>query len=76
LSSKDDLMEVSKDTYVMFQAEHVSNVYMLQNSEVTVGELQLASALKAVVVEQSDTTMDSSSDVQLYPEGRLGLGAQ
>ena len=29
-----------------------------------------------VVVKQSETTMDSSSEVQLYPEGRLGLGAQ
>jgi len=27
-------------------------------------------------VEQSETTIDSSSDVQLYPEERLGLGAQ
>ena len=38
--------------------------------------MQLSSASKAVVVEQSETTMDSSLDVQLYPEGRLGLGAQ
>ena len=29
-----------------------------------------------MVVEQLETTMDSRSDVQLYPEGRLGLGAQ
>ena len=29
-----------------------------------------------VVVEQSETMIDSSSDVQLYPERRLGLGAQ
>jgi len=49
---------------------------MLRNSEVTVGGLQLSSASKATVVEQSETTMDSSSDVQLYPEGRLGLNAQ
>ena len=61
-------MEVSKEAHVIFQAERVSNVYMLRNSEVTVGELQLSSALKAVVVEQSETTMDSSSDVQLYPK--------
>ena len=27
-------------------------------------------------MKQSETTMDSSSDVQLYPEGRLGLGMQ
>jgi len=51
-------------------------VNMLQNSKVTVGGLQLSSASEAVVVEQSETTMDSSSDVQLYPEGRLGLGVQ
>ena len=49
---------------------------MLWNSEVTVGGLQLSSASKAVLVEQSETTMDSSSDVQLYPEDRLGLDAQ
>ena len=47
---------------------------MLQNSEVTVGGLQLSSALKSGD-EQSKTTMDSSSDVQLYPEDSLGLGA-
>ena len=27
-------------------------------------------------MEQLETTMDSSSDVQLYSEGRLGLGMQ
>ena len=27
-------------------------------------------------MEQSETTMDSSLDVQLYPEERLGLGVQ
>ena len=69
-------MEVFKEAHVMFQAERANNVYMLRNSEITVGELQLSSALKAVVVEQSETTMDSSSDVQLYHKGRLGLGAQ
>ena len=41
---------------------------MLQNSEITVGGLQLFSALEAVVAEQSETTMDSSLDIQLYPE--------
>jgi len=61
---------------VIFQAERVGNVYMLRNSVVTVGELQISSASKAMIVEQSETTMDSTSDVQLYPEGRLGLGAQ
>ena len=38
-SSKGDLMEVFKEAHVMFQAEHVGNVYMLQNSKVT--KLQL-----------------------------------
>jgi len=57
----------------MFQAERVDNVYMLRNSEVTVGGLQLSSTSKAVVVELLETTMDSSFDVQLYPKGRLGL---
>ena len=75
-TSKGDLMEVFKETHVMFQVERVDNVYMLQNSKVTVGGLQLLSASKAVVVKQSETAMDSNSDVQLYPEGRLGLGAQ
>ena len=60
----------------MFQVERVSNMYMLRNLEVTVGGLQLSSALKAVVVEQLEITMDLSSDVQLYPKGKLGLGAQ
>jgi len=63
-------MEVFKEAHVMFQAECVGKVYMLWNLEVTIGGLQLSSALKAVVVEQSETTMGSSSDVQLYPEGR------
>ena len=75
-SSKGDLMEVFKEALVMFQAESVSNVYMLRNSEVTISGLQLFSASKVVVVEQSATMMDSSSDVQFYSEGRLGLGAQ
>ena len=38
-SSKGDLMEVFKEAHVMFQAERIGNVYMLRNSEVTVGEL-------------------------------------
>ena len=49
---------------------------MLQNSKVTVGELQLSSASEAAVVEQSETTMVLSLDVQLYPKERLRLGAQ
>ena len=49
---------------------------MLQNLDVTVGGLQLSSASKAMIVEQLETTMDSSLDVQLYPERRLGQGAQ
>ena len=45
-SSKGDLMEVFKETHVKFQAERVGNVHILQNSEVTVGGLQLSSASK------------------------------
>ena len=56
-------MEVFKEAHVMFQAECVGNVYMLRNSDVTVGGLQLSSVSVAVVVEQSETTMDSRSDV-------------
>jgi len=69
-------MEVSKEAYVMFQAERVGNVYILRNSKVTVSRLLLSSASKVMIVKQSETTMDSSSDIQLYPEERLGLGAQ
>jgi len=49
---------------------------MLRNSEDTVGGLQLSSASKVTVVEKSETTMVLSSDIQLYSEERLGLGAQ
>ena len=59
-------MKIFKEAHVMFQTERVGNVYMLQNSEVIVSGLQLFSASKAVVVKQSETMMDSSSDVQLY----------
>ena len=75
-SLKGDLIEVSKETYVMFQVERVGNVYIMRNSKVTVGRLQLSSVSEAVVVDQSETTMASISDVQLYPEERLRLGAQ
>jgi len=61
---------------VRFQAKRVGNVYILRKSEVTVGGLQLSLASKATIVEQLKTTMISSSDVQLYPEERMGLGAQ
>ena len=69
-------MEVFKEAHVMFQAERVGNVYMLRNSEVIAGGLQLSSASKVVFAEQSETTMVSSSDVQLYPKERLGIGAR
>jgi len=69
-------MKVFKDAHVKFQAERVSNVYMLGNSEVTVGGLQLSSASRVKVVEQSETMIVSSSDVQFYPKGRLRLGVQ
>jgi len=68
-------MEVSEDAQVKFQAERVSNVYMLRNSEVIVGGLQLSSASILEIVEQSETTVVSSWDVQFYPEGGLGLGS-
>jgi len=38
-SSKGNLIEVSKKADVMFQAEHVGNVYILRNSEITVNGL-------------------------------------
>jgi len=46
-------VKVSKEAYVKFQAERVGNVYMLRNSNVTAGGLQLSSASKVTVVEQS-----------------------
>ena len=61
-------MKVSKGAHVKFQAERVGNVYILQNSEVTVGGLQLSSASRAEIMEQLDITMISSSDVQFYPK--------
>ena len=45
-------MKVFKDTHVKFQAEHVGDVYILRNSEVTVGKLQLSSALRSEIVKQ------------------------
>jgi len=66
LSSEGDPMKVSKEAHMKFQAEHIDDVYMLRNSDVTVGELQLSSASRSVVVEQSETMMVSSSDVQFY----------
>jgi len=66
-------MEVSKEAHVKFQAKRVGNVYMLQNLKVIVGGLQLSSALEAVVVKQSETTIVLRSDIQLYHEERLGL---
>ena len=68
--SSKGVMKVSKKAHVMFQAERVGNVYMLQNSKVTVDGLQLSSASKVTVVEQLETTMISSSDVKLYPKER------
>ena len=43
-SSKGNLMKVFKEPHVMFQTERVGNVYMMKNSEVTIGGLQLSSA--------------------------------
>jgi len=69
-------MEVFKDAHEKFQADCVRDVYMLQNSEVTVGRLQLSSVSKMKVVKQSETTTILNFDVQLYPKGRLGLDVQ
>ena len=54
-----------------FQAERVGNVYMLRHLKVTVGVLQLSSASRSEVVEQSETTMVSSSDVHFYPQKKI-----
>jgi len=61
-------MEVLKEAHVKFQADRVDNVCMLRNLEVTVSGLQLSSVSKVTVVEQSETTIVSSSDIQLYPK--------
>ena len=59
-------MEVFKEANVKFQAERVGNVYMLRNSKITIGGLQLSSTSKSAIVKQSETTIVSRSDVQLY----------
>ena len=66
-------MKVFKDVHMKFQAECVSDIYMLRNLKVIVGGLQLYSASRAEVVEKMKTMMVSSSDVQFYPEDRMGL---
>ena len=50
-SSTGDLIEVFKDAQVKFQAERLSNVYILRNLKVTVDALQLSSASRSEVVE-------------------------
>jgi len=50
-SSEGDLMKVFKEAHGKFQAKRVGNVYMLRNSEVTVGGLQLSLASRFEVVE-------------------------
>ena len=75
-SSKDDVMKVFKEAHVKFQVKCVGDVYILQNSKITIGGLQLLSASRSEIVDQSETTMVSNSDVQFYPESRLGLLAQ
>ena len=67
-TSECDLMKVYKEAHVKFQIERVSNVYMLRNSEVIVSGLQLFSASRSMVVEQSENMMVLSSDVMFYPE--------
>ena len=61
-------MKVFKEAHVMFQAERVGNVYMLRNSKVTVGRLQLSSASEAAVVEQSET-MNRARMFSCTPKG-------
>jgi len=67
-------MKLFKYAYVKFQAELVADVCMLRNSKVTVGGLHLSSASRSEVVEQLETMIVSSSDIQFYPECRLRLG--
>jgi len=67
-------MEVFKDAYVKFQAERVGNAYISRNLDITVGGLQLSSVSRSKVMEKSKITMISCSNVQFYPEDRLGLG--
>ena len=67
-------MKVSKEAHMMIQDKRDGNVYMLRNSEVTVGGLQLFLTSKAAIVKQSETMIVSSSEVQLYPKKRLRLG--
>ena len=61
-------MRVLKDAHLKFQVEHVDNINVLQHLKVTVGELQLFSISRLEVVEQSETMIVSSSDVQFYPK--------
>jgi len=70
-SFEGDLMKVYKNIQVKFQAERIDNVYKLPNSEHTVGGLQLSLASRSEVMEQSETTMVLSSDIQFYREDRL-----
>jgi len=57
-------MKVFKDAYVKFLTKRVSDVYMLWNSKGTIGGLQLSSASRPEIVEQSKTTMVLRLDVQ------------
>ena len=52
-NSEGNLMKVSKEAHVKFQVERVSDIYILRNSEDTVGESQLSSDSSSEVVEQS-----------------------
>ena len=44
-------MEVFKKVNAKFQVEHVGDVYMLRNSEVTVGGLQLLSTSRSEIMK-------------------------
>ena len=45
-NSESDLMKVFKEAHVKFQVECVGIVYMLRNSKVTIGGLQLSSTFQ------------------------------
>ena len=65
------ILWIFKEAHVKFQAERVADAYMLWNLEVTVGRLQLSSASRSEVVEQSEMTMASSSVLSFTPKTDL-----
>jgi len=68
-SSEGDLIEVFKEAHVKFQADHVGNVYVLRNSEVTV--------IQGFEIESCGTIIDYDGfefGCSVLPKRRLGLG--